>query len=837
MSLTHAYPIDRIIPEVRQALTQHPLTFLTAEPGAGKTTRLPLSLLEEAWLGPRKIIILEPRRLAARASARHMANLLGEEPGETVGYRTRLDSQVGPRTRLEVVTEGILTRILQRDPALTDYGLVVFDEFHERHLQSDLGFVLSLDTQTVLRPDLRILIMSATLDRQTLSQRFPQAPFLTCEGQRFPVEIRHLDSLEPQRFPQEIGKLIHRLLLTENGNLLVFLPGAGEIRGVTKALSELPLDSTILIVPLFGNLSPKAQDQAILPPPHGFRKVVLATNIAETSLTIEGVRIVIDSGLVRIPRFDPRSGMTRLTTTSISRESAEQRRGRAGRLESGLCIRCWPETRHRSLPRRLPPEIFESDLTPMALELARWGSANPDDLQWLDPPPLGALAHAYSLLQDLGALDEHKRITPHGREMAHLPMHPRLGHMILQAKSRPNKVLGCHLAALLTERDALRGSSLYDQPDLRLFLDAFFQHLGQSTPRGFGRIRKVSEGLQRDLGLSDTPSASMAQETAIGVLLGWAYPDRIAKRESDGSGRYRLANGRRARFSQPNPIDQEPWLVIADLDGATSTSKIFLAAPLREDDLFKHFSTHIRVQDEVKWDAESKRVIARKVRRFGLIPLQEIPLTHPNPELCLKELLMGIRTEGSSCLPWTKTLRQYQDRIQFLHRILKSEPPWPDVSDDTLMMSLESWLAPYLTSLTSLAQVQEVNLNWPLQSLLTEEQRRSLDCLAPTHLTVPTGSRIALDYHHGETPILPVRLQETFGMATTPKIVDGRIPVLLHLLSPAGRPVQITHDLASFWVNGYPEVKKELKGRYPKHFWPDDPLNAPPTSHSKKRRT
>jgi ATP-dependent helicase HrpB len=835
MKLEHL-PIASVIPQLQKTLSAHPIVLLTAEPGAGKTTHVPLVLQNEIWLGTKKIIMLEPRRLAARAAARRMATLLRESAGETVGYRTRLDTKVGPTTKIEVVTEGILTRILQHDPSLNEYGLVIFDEFHERSLQADLGLALTLQTQSLFRKDLRLLIMSATLDTRTLTQQLKQAPVITCKGKLFPVETRYLGSFENREFAQQVAKTIQRLLKTETGNMLVFLPGAGEIRRVEQQLSDLSLPQQTLITSLYGNLSPQAQDQAILPPPTGWRKVVLSTNIAETSLTIEGIRIVLDIGLMRFPRFDPGSGMSRLTTITISQASAEQRRGRAGRLEPGLCVRCWSETTQRTLAPRTPPEILDTDLTSLALELAVWGIQDPAELFWLDPPPTGALAQARQLLRSLGALSIEGHVTEHGRKMADLPLHPRLAHMVLQGIRRQLGTLGCDLAAVLSERDLLKGSAAQDQTDLRSKMEEYYRQTHGGTGSGvIQRISQASQGWQKMLGITAQPGNQKHNIDLIGIPLAQAYPDRIAQRQANESRRYKLANGRLARFRHPDPLEHKEFLVIADLDGTQPVAHIYIATPIDRADLFKHFSNLIQTNETVEWAEEKESVVANKERRLGDLILEKSRLSKPDPELMVAALFFGVRSRGISSLPWSKDQRNWQSRVQFLHRVMGAETAWPDVTDDTLLNTLETWLAPYLTEISSLAQLKKLDLTWPLHALLSAGQRRNVDTLAPTHLTVPSGSRIALDYESGEIPILAVRLQELFGMTETPFVANGKMPVLIYLLSPARRPVQATQDLKSFWKTGYVEVKKELRGRYPKHFWPDDPLQAPPTRGIKKR--
>ncbi len=828
-------PITRILPQLQELLSHNSLALLTAEPGAGKTTQVPLAFLHEDWLQGTNIIMLEPRRLAARAAATYMARLLGESVGATVGYRTRLDTKIGPNTKIEVVTEGILTRILQHDPSLKDYGLVIFDEFHERNLQGDLGLALAFQTQALFRADLRLLIMSATLDTQTHSQQLKQAPMLTCEGKMFPIETRYIGSIEQKAFHQHIAKTIKQLLNTEIGNILVFLPGASEIHQVEQQLADFTLPEHTLITPLYGNLSPQAQDRAILPPSPGWRKVVLSTNIAETSLTIEGIRIVLDTGLTRVSRFDPRSGMSRLTTVTISQASAEQRRGRAGRLEPGLCVRCWAESTQRTLTRRTPPEILNADLTSLALELAVWGIQDPAELSLLDPPPTGALAQARQLLQALGALNTTNGVTEHGRKMTLLPLHPRLAHMVLQGVKKQFGALGCDLAALLSERDLLKGTMHKDQSDLRSSMEEYYQFRQDRTgPQLVQRISQASRLWQKKLGITPDPVNTQHHIDRIGILLAQAYPDCIAQQQADDRRRYKLANGRLARFPYPHPLEHHEYLVITDLDGKQPLSHIYKAAQISREDLFNDCADNIQTKECVEWDPTSRSVIARREQRLGELILEEYRLPQPNQDLVLAALLTGIRSHGLACLPWTKTLHNWQARVQFLRRVMKSETNWPDVSDNTLLKTLEIWLAPYLTDVSSFAQMKKIALSWPLHALLTHEQRGAIDTLAPTHITVPSGSHIALDYSTADLPILAVRLQEAFGMTKTPLIGNGKVAVLIHLLSPAQRPVQVTQDLTSFWKTGYTEVKKELKGRYPKHFWPDDPLEASPIRGIKK---
>ena len=828
-------PIVNILPQLQNILREHSLALLTAEPGAGKTTQVPLALLKEPWLDAKKIMILEPRRLAARSAANHMSRLLGQSVGETVGYRTRLETKVGSSTKIEVVTEGILTRILQHDPSLNEYGLVIFDEFHERHLQGDLGLALTLQTQSLFRTDLRLMIMSATIDTRTLAQQLRHAPVITCKGRTFPVNTRYIGSFESREFHQQIARTIQQLLNTEQGNILVFLPGSRAIQRIAQQLSTFVLPQHILITSLYGNLSLQAQDQAILPPPPGWRKVVLSTNIAETSLTIEGIRIVLDSGLMRVPKFDVKSGMSRLHTIPISQQSAEQRRGRAGRLEPGLCIRCWTESSHRTLSSHTRPEILNADLISLALELALWGSHDPMELFWLDPPPAGAFAQACQLLQLLGALDKENCITEHGRTMAELPLHPRLAHMVLKSTHHALGSFACDVAAILNEGDLFTKGSIHGtQTDLRTIIETYYHQVYSEQSAGIvGRIKQSSHSWRRTLRLTQAASES-DQIEQIGILLSAAYPDRIAQRQSDGSRRYKLANGRLARFHQPHPLEHEEYLVIVTVNGAQPISQISIATPLSRTDLMKHCVHLIHTQEHVSWDETTESVIAQREERLGALILEKSRVHQPNPECILAALLNRIQQKGLTCLSWTKGQKHLQARINFLHRVMPQEMDWPDMTDETLLHTIDTWLAPYLSNISSLVQLQRVDLTWPLQAHLSQEQQYALPTLAPTHLIVPTGSPIALDYSSSEIPILAVRLQELFGMTTTPTVADGHIPVLIHLLSPARRPVQVTQDLKSFWRTGYAEVKKELRGRYPKHFWPDDPLQAQPTRGKKK---
>ena len=832
-------PIEDVLPALRRTLTEGRNALLTAAPGAGKTTRVPLALLDASWLEGKSLIMLEPRRLAARAAAHRMASMLGEPVGATVGYRMRLDTKVGPKTKIEVVTEGILPRLLQQDPALSTYAIVVFDEFHERSLQTDMGLALCLESQRLFRPDLRLLVMSATLNCGPVADLLGQAPVIACEGRLFPVETRYLDQPLSGHLDAAVVQSIRRSLAQDQGSLLVFLPGMAEIRRVEQKLLDLKLAPNILIAPLHGDLPQEAQDRAIAPAPAGTRKIVLATSIAETSLTIDGVRVVIDAGLLRVPRFDSRSGLTRLETIRVTQDSAEQRRGRAGRLEPGICSRLWTSGEHQSLAPCRPPEILDSDLAPLLLGLAQWGTANPAELSWLTPPPAGTVAQARELLTDLGALNIEGQITAHGRRMAELPLHPRLAHMLLKALSLQLTDLACELAALLSERDILRDPSGRRNADLRLRLDilhgAYDYAAGATIDRAAcQRVRRTADLWQRQhLRAARSDRQGSLDET--GLLLALAYPDRIAQRQRGNDARYLMANGRGAVFANPDLLGSEDYLVIADLDGSGQWAKINLAAPVQLRDLETLYADRIQVIDEVSWDEAAQMVRATRQRRLGSLILSARGLSKPDPWTISAALLEGIRLAGLDRLAWTPELRQWRARVAFLRRIEGQESRWPDLSDQALLQTLDDWLAPYLTGLTTFDRVATLDLTQPLRALLSWEQQRQLDRWAPTHLTVPSGSNVRVEYETPDLPVLAVRLQEMFGCKDTPRLVDGKIPVMLHLLSPARRPVQITKDLSSFWRSTYLEVKKELRGRYPKHSWPDDPLIAPPTTKAKRR--
>jgi len=827
-------PIDTVLPQLLDAIATQPNAVLQAAPGAGKTTRVPLALLDQAWLKQKKIIMLEPRRLAARNAAAYMAELLGEKPGETIGYRTRLDSKIGSKARIEVVTEGILTRLIQQDPELTSYGMVIFDEFHERNLHGDLGLALTLESQSVLRDDLKILLMSATLDTAPIAKLLGDAPVISSQGRSYPVEICYGKRPEPRQLTRAVSQTILNALTDETGDLLVFLPGVAEIQRVKLLLEEAKLDPKIQIRPLFGDLSRDAQELAINPSPANQRKVVLATSIAETSLTIEGVRVVIDAGQQRTPRFDPRSGMSRLETSALTQASAEQRSGRAGRLESGICYRLWSKEDHKRLLAHGKAEIMEADLASLALELAQWGISRLDQLQWLELPPIAAYRQACELLTQLGALNKAGRITQHGQQMARLGMHPRLAHMVLMGEQLGHGSLACELAALLGERDIIKGR--YREADLRPRLELLHsrqknEHLNRMIVQ---RVQLTAQRWQRQLNLADTSRSP----DNCGLLLAFAYPDRIAQRRPGGESRYRLSNGRGAVFNEPQGISNEPYLVIAELDAGQSESRIFLAAPITYAELKQHLAQLIRPHSLVGWDNRTASVLAKQQLKLGELVLEETILNDVPSEQFAQGLINGIRQQGLRVLPWNKESDSLRTRVMLLqaHHCARDGEPWPDMSETALLNNLEAWLAPYLSGYNKLNQLSKLNMKELLSYLLSWPQLQQLEQLAPSHLQVPSGSRIRIDYS-APSPILAARLQELFGMLETPRIANGKIPLTIHLLSPAQRPIQVTQDLASFWKNTYQEVKKDLKGRYPKHYWPDDPYQAKATCRVRPKPT
>lgn len=819
-----ALPIHTHLPALRAALKEQPIVILQAPPGAGKSTVVPLELLHEPWLRGQKIVMLEPRRLAARAVAARMAAQLGEALGQTVGYRVRFESQVSPQTRLEVLTEGILTRWLQRDPGLEGIGLVIFDEFHERSLESDLALALVRQVQALLREDLRLLLMSATLEAKGLSAALGGAPVLQAEGRQYPVELHYLPKDPEGPLPGTVAAGISRALSEARGDVLAFLPGVGEIARTQAILAERHPE--VLIRPLYGDLPLEAQQAALLPDPQR-RKVVLATSIAETSLTIEGIGVVVDSGLARAARFDPGSGLPRLETVRVTRDAADQRAGRAGRLGPGVAYRLWSEPTQRGLLAQRPPEILEADLTPLLLTLAAWGIREVNELSWITPPPPGAIRQAQALLQTLGAL-EGGGLSPRGEQMLEWPTHPRIAHLLLESRSLGLQALAADVAALLEERDPLPRAA---GADLDLRVQALRQwRAGQrGEAGGLKRLERLAQEWRRRLGTDVDNRAP--DPYATGLLLAQAYPDRVAQLREGSRTRYRLSGGRGVRLSEEDPLAGSGWLVAAHLDAGNEEGRVFLAAPVHPEELKPLAQT----VEAVGWDAKAGALIARQELRLGQVLLESQPLQHLSEARRVAILLEVVRSEGLELLPWSEALRQWQARVLSL-RSWRPQEGWPEVSDAGLLEGLEAWLGPWLGGISRREGFQRLDLGPILTGLLSWEQQRRLDELAPTHLEVPSGSRIRLTYSpEGSPPVLAVKLQELFGLADTPRVNAGRTPVMLHLLSPAQRPIQITQDLRSFWQNTYPEVRKELRGRYNKHPWPENPWSAEPTRKTHRR--
>lgn len=833
--ITSDLPINEIIPDLKVRLETSPVVILQAPPGAGKSTVLPLQLLTEKWLEGKKIIMLEPRRLAARSVAARMASLLNEEIGETVGYRIRFENKVSKNTRIEVVTEGLLTRMLQNDNALENVGLVIFDEFHERNLNADLALALCHQAQQVLRSDLRILIMSATLDGAKLSSLLNNAPILTSEGRQYPVSIQYINTDEKIYLHLRMANAIKKALRENKGDILAFLPGAGEIIRTQQLLEEEFSD--ISIQPLYGDLSPKKQQEAILPHQHGRRKVVLATSIAETSLTIEGITIVIDSGYARVPRFDIQTGLTRLETIKVTKDAADQRAGRAGRLGPGTCYRLWSEGSNIHLIPNRKPEISEADLAPLILELGQWGVQNINELLWLTPPPLAAISQARELLGQLGAIANNK-ITRRGMAMLQLPTHPRIAHMLIEAevfqKNKPNNkfvALACDIASILDERDPLSKES---GADLSLRIEILRKHRAGERANAdksvLDRIERLSQSWRR---LLKTDADNTAPDLFnIGKLLATAYPERIAKRTDKTGLRYRLANGRIVKLSETDGLAREEWLAVAHLDAGTNEGKIFLAAPFDQNDLYELAEE----RQMVSWDKQRGMVIGTIEKRVGNLVLETKPMDKIDDIQRIRVICELVKENGLKILNWNESQEDLQARVSSL-RAWRPNENWPDISDERLIETPEEWLAPYLLKINKLSELQKLDFNQILHSLLPWELSQKLDKLAPSKIEVPTGSMIKLNYFRDGSKIeMAVRLQEVFGWFETPVVNEGRNKILLHLLSPGYKPVQITQDLKSFWSKTYFEVRKDLLSRYPKHHWPEDPLTAKAMRGPKKRK-
>lgn len=816
-------PVRDIIQEIKNHLQQTNTLIVNAPPGAGKSTLLPLALINEPWLQNQKILMLEPRRLAARSIAARMADLLGEQVGQTVGYSIRFENRTGPQTQIEVLTEGILTRMLHKDNSLEGVGLVIFDEFHERSIHADVAMALCREAQQILRPDLRIMVMSATLDMPQLSQLL-QAPVAESKGKQYPVEIIYTGETDEMMISEMAARTIIKAIQEKEGDVLAFFPGEGEIRKCEEILRrEL---SHFAIQPLYGQLPQHQQNLAILPNKQGKRKIVLATSIAETSLTIEGIKIVIDTGFGRTSRFDPNSGLSRLETVQISKDSADQRAGRAGRLSAGTCYRMWSKATQARLQDHRSPEIMEADLANLVLDMAQWGIMDIRQLTWLTPPPKGALAQATETLHQLNAL-ENNRITEHGRKVHALPCHPRIAHMLLMAEEDEMLELASDIAALLEERDPLpRDSGI----DINLRIEAlrrYRKNKGQGGP--FAKIEKVAASYRKMFEMELSNAAVDPYQT--GVLLAHAYPERIAYARPGNNAQFQLSNGKYASASHRDDLANEPWLAIAHLDAREGMGKIFMASPLNPKDL----APLVKEKEIIIWDTRKGGMIATKDLRIGSIILQSKPLPLPDEKYLVQAISDALKKEGELLLNWDEEVSQWQNRVLSLKK-WRPQEAWPDVSTATLLMTNQEWLAPYLNQIKKPEDLKKINLAQVLQHHLDWQKQSELDRLAPQKMLVPSGSHINIQYFFdGSTPVLAVRLQEVFGLADTPAINEGKTSLLMHLLSPGYKPVQITSDLRSFWNNAYFEVKSELKRRYPKHAWPEDPWTEQAVRGVKKK--
>lgn len=821
MEFSTPLPIDAVLNDVRAALRARTSAVLVAPPGAGKTTRIPLALLDEEWLKGKKILLLEPRRIAARAAAERMAETLSESVGERIGLRARMVSKSGPKTRIEVVTEGVFTRMILDDPALTGIGAVLFDEFHERSLDADFGLALALDCQKGLREDLRLLPMSATLDGARVAQLLGDAKSITSEGRAFPVETIYVGRASHARMEDQMVDAVERALRAQTGSILAFLPGQAEIRRVAERLQERNRDPAIIIAPLYGTLEMREQDQALKPAAKGTRKIVLATSIAETSITIEGVRVVIDSGLARVPRYEPGVGVTRLETVRVSRAAADQRRGRAGRTEPGVCYRLWDEPETQTLPAYAEPEIRSADLAGLLLDCAEWGTPDPTSLSWIDPPPASAVKAAREELTGLEALDESGHITPIGKQLRALPLPPRLARMIIAASTHGRAQDAADIAALIVER-GLGGNDI----DLDHRLDAF----RRDNSKRARDMRKLAEGWARQAGGAKTPP----EDISTAQLLALAFPERIGKARGS-AGQFLLANGRGANLDAAHPLARAPFLVAAELSGAATSTRIMLAAKMDEAELRAIAGARITEHTEIEFDAGTAALKARRMRRLDAIPLASEPLQVPANDATAQALAEGLARLGIDKLPWSKAQLQLRHRVAFLRAAGENE--WPDLSDAALAQNATEWLAPYLTSKTRLSDIGADDLGNALDALLPWAIKQKLDEEAPTHFEVPTGNHHAIDYESEGAPALHIRVQELFGLTRHPAIAGGKLPLTLHLLSPAQRPIQVTRDLPGFWNGSWAHVKTEMKGRYPRHVWPDDPASAAPTHRAKPRGT
>ncbi|MGJ4973210.1 MULTISPECIES: ATP-dependent helicase HrpB [unclassified Bradyrhizobium] len=815
-------PIDAVLDELSGTLERSNTAVLVAPPGAGKTTRVPLALRDAVWVGDKKIIVLEPRRIAARASAERMAKSLGERVGDTVGYRVRFGSKISRATRIEVVTEGIFTRQILDDPELTGVAAVLFDEFHERSLDADLGLALARDAQQGLREDLRILVMSATLDGARVARLLGNAPVVESEGRAYPVETRYVGRKPDAPVERQMAETIASALRADAGSVLAFLPGAAEIRRTQTMLAERVHDASVEIVPLFGALDSAVQDRAISPAPKGQRKVVLATSIAETSLTIEGVRIVVDSGLARVPRYEPDIGLTRLETVRASRAAVDQRRGRAGRTEPGVCYRLWDEPQTASLAAYTQPEILSADLSSLVLDLAQWGVNDPSALSFLDPPPQPAWKEARDLLRELDALDADGRLTDEGRRLRALALPPRLARMIVDAADHGAAAQAADIAAILTER-GLGGDSV----DLEVRLDQFRR---DRSPRAQSARDLARRWAQQ---VSSASARAGDADISTGLMLAFAFPDRVARNRGNGS--FVLANGRGAAVDPASSLARVPYIAVGELTGTAASGRILLAAPLAIEDIERHFAAHIEARDEVSFDQNAMALRARRRRKLYAITMADAPVALTPSEETARIFAEGICAAGLDRLPWSKAARQWRDRVTFLRKA--EGDSWPDLSEAGLAERREDWLVPLLADKTSLKDISPGDVSDAVMALLPWDLRARLDREAPTHFEAPTGTMLAIDYEAEQGPTIAVRLQELFGLNVHPSIARGAVPLVLELLSPAQRPVQVTRDLPGFWRGSYAAVRTDLRGRYPRHPWPDDPAHAEPTRRAKPRGT
>ncbi|MBF0196014.1 MAG: ATP-dependent helicase HrpB [Magnetococcales bacterium] len=834
---TQDLPIVTILPELSLTLANNNTAILCAPPGTGKTTLVPLALADEPWLAGQKILMLEPRRLATRTAALRMSELLGCKLGDEVGYQVRFDRKINNKTKIEVITEGILTRRLQHDPSLFGVGLIIFDEFHERSLHADLGLALCLDL-LALRDDIRILVMSATLEAEKLAKLMGNAPIVSVSTKHYPVDIYYEKRDPTSRTEESMAAKIDNVVQSHKGDILAFLPGSGEIRA-TELLLRKQLPKDIEIIPLYGNLSKESQDKAIRPQTCGFRRVVLATNIAETSLTISGVTIVVDSGLCRRPKFHPASGLTRLKTVRISKASSKQRAGRVGRTSPGICYRLWSETTQNGLQTATTPEIAEADLASLLLEIAIWGVTDATSLPWLDPPPAGAISQARELLQKIDALDDDGRVTAMGRKIAKLPVHPRLAHMILSAQTPSEKSLACDLSAILGERNPFKSNINYRSTDItdRLQLLNLFRQKGTKAVGVAGGDPTICANIEREVNQFRSMlkiDKNTKPKGNAGLLLAAAFPDRVAMQREGQRVRYLLSGGKGAKLREEDPMTSLKLLVIVELDAGDIEGRIYLAAGLDKKDFQNRFHNQIKQKDTVFWDSSQSRVMAQRQMKFGALMIKSSPLTNPDQDAVLIALLKGIKLLGLKCLSWSKEAKALQARVMLLRKE-QPERGWPDLSDKKLLSTLSKWLGPYLVGITKLEQLNRINLITIFKDQLDWNTQKQLENDAPTHIFVPSGSKLRLEYNMDKPPVLAVRMQELFGLADTPTICSGKIPVTLHLLNPAQRPVQITRDLKGFWNTTWPQVKKELSGRYPKHHWPDNPWTAQATARTKRK--